>query len=213
MQSSTLSTMLPMAAEEIGGKDYYSLASTIGAPLSIAAMPLWGYIAARSPHLKVPLFYGLNGGRRGDNGAASVRAFNGDGHRRHGVLGLCEPGHFRRWLCVDQGYVRRTKGRCLPGRLFNAYDDCDDCGPRGSGRPDDVRWMAIAEHLHSTLYGSCAGASNLWCEGNEGASCSFGLWWRCVRYFGDGGSHHWLGRPYSLLVHGHEPAAVLESGF
>lgn len=56
MQSSTLSTMLPMAAGEIGGKDYYSLASTIGAPLSIAAMPLWGYIAARSPHLKVPLF-------------------------------------------------------------------------------------------------------------------------------------------------------------
>lgn len=57
MQSSTLSTMLPMAAGEIGGKDYYSLASTIGAPLSIAAMPLWGYIAARSPHLKVPLLW------------------------------------------------------------------------------------------------------------------------------------------------------------
>lgn len=48
--------MLPMAAAEIGGADYYSLASTLGAPISIAAMPLWGYIAARSPHLKTPLF-------------------------------------------------------------------------------------------------------------------------------------------------------------
>ncbi|MGN0078362.1 MAG: MFS transporter [Coriobacteriales bacterium] len=56
LQSGTLSTMLPMAAAEIGGADYYSLASTLGAPISIAAMPLWGYIAARSPHLKMPLF-------------------------------------------------------------------------------------------------------------------------------------------------------------
>lgn len=56
LQSGTLSTMLPIAAAEIGGADYYSLASTLGAPISIAAMPLWGYIAARSPHLKMPLF-------------------------------------------------------------------------------------------------------------------------------------------------------------
>lgn len=55
LQSATLSTMLPIAAADVGGESYYSLASTIGAPLSIAAMPLWGYIAARSPHLKVPL--------------------------------------------------------------------------------------------------------------------------------------------------------------
>lgn len=55
LQSATLSTMLPIAAADIGGESYYSLASTIGTPLSIAAMPLWGYIAARSPHLKVPL--------------------------------------------------------------------------------------------------------------------------------------------------------------
>lgn len=56
LQSGTLSTMLPLAAAEIGGTDYYSLASTLGAPLSIAAMPLWGYIASRSPHMKIPLF-------------------------------------------------------------------------------------------------------------------------------------------------------------
>lgn len=55
LQSGTLSTMLPLAAAEIGGMDYYSLASTIGAPLGLAAMPLWGYIAYRSPHLKMPL--------------------------------------------------------------------------------------------------------------------------------------------------------------
>lgn len=56
LQSGTLSTMLPLAAADIGGTDYYSLASTLGAPFSIASMPLWGYIATRSPHMKVPLF-------------------------------------------------------------------------------------------------------------------------------------------------------------
>lgn len=55
LQSSTLSTMLPLAANEIGGVDYYSLASAMGAPLGLAAMPLWGYIAYRSPHLKPKL--------------------------------------------------------------------------------------------------------------------------------------------------------------
>ena len=56
MQSSTLSIMLPVAAQEIGGIEYYSLANTVTGVVSIAAMPLWGYIGTRSPAAKVPLF-------------------------------------------------------------------------------------------------------------------------------------------------------------
>ena len=54
-QSGTLSTMLPLAAQEIGGQEIYSLAAALGAPIGIVGMPLYGYIAARSPHLKIPL--------------------------------------------------------------------------------------------------------------------------------------------------------------
>ena len=56
MQSSTLSIMLPVAAQEIGGIEYYSLANTVTGVVSIAAMPLWGYIGTRSPAAKVHLF-------------------------------------------------------------------------------------------------------------------------------------------------------------
>lgn len=52
-QSTTLSTFLPLAAADIGGMEIYSLASTVGSPLAVACMPLWGYIAARSPHMKI----------------------------------------------------------------------------------------------------------------------------------------------------------------
>ena len=55
MQSATLSTMLPLAAQEIGGMEYYSVASSIGGPLSIALMPLFGYLGARNPAIKMPL--------------------------------------------------------------------------------------------------------------------------------------------------------------
>lgn len=56
LHSATLSTLLPVAAAEIGGVEYYSLASTLGGVLSIAAMPLWGLLAARNASLKLPLF-------------------------------------------------------------------------------------------------------------------------------------------------------------
>lgn len=56
IQSNTMSTMLPLAAAEIGGTDYYSLASTVSGCVGIILMPLWGYICAKSPHLKRPLF-------------------------------------------------------------------------------------------------------------------------------------------------------------
>ena len=65
MQSSGLSIVLPMAAGEfdaIAGTDeamkIYSLASSLSGPVSVILMPLWGYIAARSPHIKVPLLAG-----------------------------------------------------------------------------------------------------------------------------------------------------------
>ena len=57
-QSATLSTLLPVAAAEIGGMEYYSLVSSLGGPLGIAAMPLYGYLCARNASLKRPLFAG-----------------------------------------------------------------------------------------------------------------------------------------------------------
>lgn len=57
MQSNTMSTLLALAAAEIGGVDYYSLASTTSGVLGIIVMPLWGYLCAKSPHLKPHLFF------------------------------------------------------------------------------------------------------------------------------------------------------------
>ncbi|MBQ9953946.1 MAG: MFS transporter [Eggerthellaceae bacterium] len=56
LHTSTLSTLLPVAAAEIGGLDYYSLANTLSGVISIAAMPLFGYLCARNASLKRPLF-------------------------------------------------------------------------------------------------------------------------------------------------------------
>jgi MFS family permease len=60
--SSGVSIVYPMAATEFDllsgtneAMSIYSLASSLSGPLSVILMPLWGYIAARSPHLKVPL--------------------------------------------------------------------------------------------------------------------------------------------------------------
>ena len=56
MVSATGSTMLPAAAIEIGGKDIYSLATTLSSVLSVVAMPLYGYFAAKNPAIKPRLF-------------------------------------------------------------------------------------------------------------------------------------------------------------
>lgn len=56
IHSATLSTLLPIAAADIGGAEYYSLASTLSGVLSIACMPLYGYLCARNASLKRPLF-------------------------------------------------------------------------------------------------------------------------------------------------------------
>lgn len=65
MHSSGASIVYPMAAGEfdaISGTGeaikIYSLASSLSGPVSVILMPVWGYIAARSPHLKVPLLAG-----------------------------------------------------------------------------------------------------------------------------------------------------------
>jgi MFS family permease len=55
MVSSSLSTLLPTAAADIGGADIYALASPISGILGIAAMPLYGSLGARNPALKRPL--------------------------------------------------------------------------------------------------------------------------------------------------------------
>ncbi len=53
---SVVSTILPVAALEIGGTDIYAFTSTLNAVGSAVAMPLWGYIAARRPASKRTLF-------------------------------------------------------------------------------------------------------------------------------------------------------------
>ena len=56
MLSSGGSTMLPVAANEIGGMDIYTLALTIPGIIGIALMPLFGYLAAKNPTIRRPLF-------------------------------------------------------------------------------------------------------------------------------------------------------------
>ncbi|MDR1712685.1 MAG: MFS transporter [Coriobacteriales bacterium] len=51
-------TVLPMAALDIGGMDIYPLASTISGPVSIIAMPVYGYIGSRNPAFKRYLLLG-----------------------------------------------------------------------------------------------------------------------------------------------------------
>jgi MFS family permease len=55
MVSGGLSTVLPVAARDIGGADIYPLASSISGILGIAVMPLYGYFGSRDPSLKRPL--------------------------------------------------------------------------------------------------------------------------------------------------------------
>lgn len=61
IQSNTFSTLLPYAAKEIGGTEYYSLASTVTGVVSIVLMPLYGYLGARMPEIKRPLIAALVG--------------------------------------------------------------------------------------------------------------------------------------------------------
>lgn len=56
--STTNSTCLPAAAQEIGGMDIYGLAQGISGVLSVCVMPIFGFISARNPHLKRPLAAG-----------------------------------------------------------------------------------------------------------------------------------------------------------
>jgi len=56
MISMTASMMLPIAAEEIGGSDIWSMGISAGSIISIVCMPLFGYLSARQPHIKRPLF-------------------------------------------------------------------------------------------------------------------------------------------------------------
>lgn len=56
IQSSTASTLLPIAAAQIGGMDIYSLANNLSGVVGVVAMPLWGYIVAKNPAAKKIMF-------------------------------------------------------------------------------------------------------------------------------------------------------------
>lgn len=57
IQSATASTLLPIAAGEIGGLDIYSMANNVSGVVGVVSMPLWGYIAAKNPSIKRSLFF------------------------------------------------------------------------------------------------------------------------------------------------------------
>ena len=52
--SSGMATLLPAAAREIGGVEYYPLATTIGGVIGVAAMPMFGFFGAKRPDLRSP---------------------------------------------------------------------------------------------------------------------------------------------------------------
>lgn len=52
IHSSSLATVLPVAAQEIGGMDIYPLASMIGGILGVIAMPLYAFLGAKNPAVK-----------------------------------------------------------------------------------------------------------------------------------------------------------------
>lgn len=54
--SSVKTTLLPVAAAEIGGSDYYTIASTIPSVIGVVAMPLFGFLCAGNPAMKTKLF-------------------------------------------------------------------------------------------------------------------------------------------------------------
>lgn len=71
MVSNTNATLLPTAAAEIGGQDIYGLAQSISGVLSVCLMPIFGFVAAKSPHMK-PMLTG--GGLLVGAGVLLVRA-------------------------------------------------------------------------------------------------------------------------------------------
>ena len=52
MVSSTNATLLPIAAQEFDSYSIYGLAQSIAGVLGVCAMPIFGFVAARNPHLK-----------------------------------------------------------------------------------------------------------------------------------------------------------------
>lgn len=54
--SSVKTSLLPVAAAEIGGSDYYTIASTIPSVIGVVCMPVFGFCCARNPAMKTKLF-------------------------------------------------------------------------------------------------------------------------------------------------------------
>ena len=52
MVTSTNATLLPIAAQDFNAYEIYGLAQSIAGVLGVCAMPIFGFIAARNPHLK-----------------------------------------------------------------------------------------------------------------------------------------------------------------
>lgn len=52
LTSATQSTMLPVAAMEIGGAEYYTLVSSLAGTVGVILLPLYGFLSAKYPSIK-----------------------------------------------------------------------------------------------------------------------------------------------------------------
>lgn len=55
IMAASFSTIVPVAAEEIGGLDIFPLAASLGGVLSVVGMPIYAYLGAKNPLLIRPL--------------------------------------------------------------------------------------------------------------------------------------------------------------
>lgn len=53
-------TVLPVATAEIGGAGVWTLALTLAGVISIVLMPVYGYLAARNPAIRMPIYVAAN---------------------------------------------------------------------------------------------------------------------------------------------------------
>lgn len=56
-RSATNSTLLPIAALEIGGTEWYTIANAIGGILALLFMPLGGWLGAKNPRYKITIVW------------------------------------------------------------------------------------------------------------------------------------------------------------
>lgn len=164
IQSNTMSTMLPLAAAEIGGTDYYSLASNVSGVVGIVLMPLWGYLCAKAPQIKPGLFaISLIIGAatifiRAIAPTMMVVIVSGS------LYGLVSCAIF----VVGYSMIRTGKGRHVLRAVRHHYDGGCAGGPRAGRHDYDGVWVARVVPLHLAAYFAGRRYCVVWREGGQG---------------------------------------------